>query len=406
MRDVLKRGHLLLLPLISLAGMVAVLPAVPEGPDMAHFALWMDSVRAGGVSSLSGEFAIYSPTYIYLLYLFSWLVPVVGTGPAIKLISLPFLLLLSVALHGIVLAATASRTKALAAAALIWVLPTLFINAFYWGQADVIYVSVLAWCTLFAMKDRPALAAAAFGIALSLKLQAMFLSPMILYLVLARRMRLRHLLLVPAAYAAMMVPAMLAGRPVWECLTLYFQQYEFVTTLSANAPNPWRFAKKFIALEWGIVIGLAAGAAAGLAIALGSLRLRPGPVTILLVATVSAAALPYVLPKMHDRFFFPADVLSLALAFALTRRWLAGALIQLGSLLAYMSYLKVTPLGSVVGVVPMSFGVGLLALAFIEAQRGSGTSWRDVLAALTGKPAPIALTAASAESRPTSSDPA
>jgi Gpi18-like mannosyltransferase len=373
-----ERGQYLLLPLTSLVAMAAFFQTSANGSDMTRFLIpWMDAVRAGGLSSLSGEFSNYTPPYVYLMYLASWLVPLVGTVAVIKLICLPFVLIMSVGIHGIVLAASGSRTRALAAACAVWVLPTLFVNAFYWGQADVIYGSALIWFVLLAMKEKPAWAAAAFGIALALKFQAMFLSPVLLYLLLAGRMRPWHLLLIPAAYAAMMIPAVLAGRPWSECLTVYFNQYQSVSTLSANAPNPWRVAKKFIGMEAGVVLGLAAGLAAGLAVALTSLRLKAGPVTLLLVAAVSAAVLPYVLPKMHVRFFFAADVLSFALAFVLTRYWLAGALIQLGSLLAYMTYLGVTVRGSLAAVVPMSLGLGVLMLALWEAHRRSDGSWRE-----------------------------
>ena len=51
----------------------------------------------------------------------------------------------------------------------------------------------------------------------------------------------------------------------------------------------------------------------------------------LLVAALSAAAMPYVLPRMHDRYFFIADLLSLAVAFVYPRYWLAAVLFQIGS---------------------------------------------------------------------------
>lgn len=119
--------------------------------------------------------------------------------------------------------------------------------------------------------------------------------------------------------------------------------------------------------EVGVVLGLAAGTAAAVLIVALASRRRVEAQTILLVATASAALLPYVLPKMHDRFFFPADLLTVAFAFARPRKWPIAALCQLGSILAYMTFLGVSVRGSLFAILPMSIAVGLLALCLIEA---------------------------------------
>ena len=62
---------------------------------------------------------------------------------------------------------------------------------------------------------------------------------------------------------------------------------------------------------------------------------------MLLLALLSALALPFLLPKMHERYYFLADALALALVLAEpTRRNLviAGA-VQLASLSAIVGYM-------------------------------------------------------------------
>jgi Gpi18-like mannosyltransferase len=359
----------LLLPLAALAAIAAVL-AMPMSGDMTIYLMpWMENVRGGGLSSLSGEFSNYSPPYIYLMYLASWLVPLTGTVAAIKLISLPFVLLLSLGLHDLVLRASGDRARALAAACAAWVLPTLFANAFIWGQADVIYTAFLVWFLAFAAAGRPAAAALAFGAAFAFKAQAMILAPVLLYLLLSRTLRLRHLLLIPCAYGVLMIPAVLAGRPWLDCLTVYFGQFERFHSLRMTAPNPWQVVDRFFSYEAGVAVGLAAGAAAGAGLAITSARLRPSPRILLLVATCCAAFMPYVLPKMHERFFFPADVLALALAFALPRYWSAAVLLQIGSLLAYLHYLAAVIRASQWALLPVTMAVGVLMFALWEAHR-------------------------------------
>jgi hypothetical protein len=52
---------------------------------------------------------------------------------------------------------------------------------------------------------------------------------------------------------------------------------------------------------------------------------------IILIAFISAMLIPFLLPKMHDRYFYPADVLSLLLAFYWPSLWFMPILLQLSS---------------------------------------------------------------------------
>ena len=78
---------------------------------------------------------------------------------------------------------------------------------------------------------------------------------------------------------------------------------------------------------------------------------------LLLAAAVLAAAIPFFLPHMHDRYFFAADALTLALAAAWPQLALPALLCEFASLLGYHAYLRMRYL------LPMSDG----ALALIAA---------------------------------------
>ena len=83
-----------------MAAAVALLPIGGDHHDMVeYFKPWMAVAQERGLASLSSDFADYTPPYIYLLYAASWLVPLVGLVAAIKLINLPFIALLSVAIY-------------------------------------------------------------------------------------------------------------------------------------------------------------------------------------------------------------------------------------------------------------------------------------------------------------------
>ncbi len=377
----------LLLPLAGIAAAVALLPirnftaGVATGDLANYFIPWMDAVQAGGLASLSGEFADYTPPYIYLMYFASWLVPLVGQVAAIKLINLPFIALLSLTIHQIVLRSSGSYSRAATAGAVVWVAPTPLVNAFAWGQADSIYTSFLALFVLFAIMRAPVAAASMFGVAVAFKLQAMFLSPVLLYLILARQIRIRQLILIPMVYLLMMVPAAIAGRPWFELVTIYEGQADFFSELAMHSPNPWRIVSALDLVDYrtGLFIGFSAAGLAGIAIAGSSLRLEPTARTIVLVAALSGALMPYLLPKMHDRYFFVADIMTLTLAFVIPRLWLPAPLFQIGSLLAYLPYFGLSGRGAVYAIVPVTFGVMILTWEYVRAQVGSRVSLRGVL---------------------------
>jgi Gpi18-like mannosyltransferase len=199
-----------------------------------------------------------------------------------------------------------------------------------------------------------------FGLAFAFKQQALFLAPLLLTLLIWRRVKLWHLLLVPATYLVMMVPAAIAGRPWGELLAIYVGQADVMHSLSLNAPNPWWFLRTVVDYRAGLLAGLLAGTVAAGVLAWRSTKLPQTSVSILLVATVCAAVIPWVLPKMTARYFFIADLLTIALAFARPRLWPAAVLIQLGSLLAVFGYFLEAWETTSSAFAPITLGVGLL----------------------------------------------
>ena len=61
---------------------------------------------------------------------------------------------------------------------------------------------------------------------------------------------------------------------------------------------------------------------------------------VLGMALLFAIGIPFLLPHMHDRYFFAADILSVALAFSFPLFSLTAPLVQFASLLGYHAYLK------------------------------------------------------------------
>ena len=311
----------------------------------------MAAIRERGLASISGEFSEYTPPYIYLLNIASWIEPYVGTVPAVKLVNLPFVIVLSFGVGGLVTSLSEDPERGRIAAALMLLVPFMILFL------------------LLAIRGRPLAAVAMFGLAFSFKQQALFLAPVLAYLILSRQMRAWHVLIIPLVYVLAMVPAAAAGRPWPELFAIYRHQSGLMHELSMNAPNPWWFARVVIDYGTGVWIGLLLGIAAAIAIVAWAIRLEPGPATTLLVALMCAAILPYVLPKMNPRYFFVAEMLSIALALAQPRMWLIAVLLQFASLLSILAYFTQTSLGPTMAFIPMTFAICLLVDTFVAARK-------------------------------------
>ncbi len=61
---------------------------------------------------------------------------------------------------------------------------------------------------------------------------------------------------------------------------------------------------------------------------------------LLKIALVFALAIPFLLPEMHERYFYLADVLSILYAFYFPRYFFVAVIMQACSLLSYAPYLQ------------------------------------------------------------------
>jgi Gpi18-like mannosyltransferase len=196
----------------------------------------------------------------------------------------------------------------------------------------------------------------------------------LLALLLRREILWRYIVLIPLIYAAAMMPAWLAGRPWKELLLVYVSQSGFYHKLSMNAANLYAFAERLgLSYEVGVPVGLAIAAAAGLVIPMYAHRLQVDDAEAkLLVATASALLMPFLLPKMHDRFFFAADVFTFMLACALPRFWWLATAMQASSVAAYLGFLFGVHRGSYVGALFSIIAVAGLVWALYQRLAPSG----------------------------------
>ena len=79
--------------------------------------------------------------------------------------------------------------------------PTVVVNAAMWGQSDSIYTAGLLGCVALVVAGRPHGAMVAYAVAVAFKLHAIFLAPVLVGWIVARRIPVAALLWIPALYA-------------------------------------------------------------------------------------------------------------------------------------------------------------------------------------------------------------
>ncbi len=337
---------------------------------------WVEFFRQnGGFAALSQPVGNYNIPYLYFLALFSYI-------PAsdlylIKLLSIFFDVLMAWAAMGIVGKLGGSLAQRLGIFFTVLLLPTVVLNGALWGQCDSIYVALALMSIYWALDDKPVLSMLAMTLSFGFKLQAVFVMPVLAILWMQGKFKLRHFFIFPIAYVVLVLPAVLLGRPFLDTITLYFSQTGSIGSgLNYNSPSVfgifWNVQNEVLASKLAIISAFVFMLLILLICYVNRSRLSSR--AMLAAAVLLAVGIPFLLPHMHDRYFFAGDILTVVLAFACWKYAAVAPLCQFASLLGYHAYLKMRYL------LPMSYGSWALILVlilaghmlFMELEKGKG----------------------------------
>lgn len=334
---------------------------------------WVDFYRNyGGFSALSRSVGNYNIPYLYFLALFSY--SRVRDLYLIKLLSCFFDVLLACGAMKLTAHLTENNTKRLAAFFVVLFLPTVVLNGALWGQCDSIYVALALLAVVYALEDRPVLSMFFWALSFGFKLQCVFLLPICALLWLYRKYKLWHFLVFPAAYTLLVLPAVIVGRPFRDAIMLYLDQAGSVGSgLNYNSPSVYAFfrnpANPVLAADLGVITAFVLLFALIAVCVLYRDRLNDR--VMISAMLLMSIMIPYFLPHMHDRYFFAADVLSVAAAAAFPEMCIAAAAVQFASLLGYHAYLKMRYLllmdrGASALILALALAVFMLAKSFFK----------------------------------------
>ncbi|GAA2670942.1 hypothetical protein [Actinoplanes palleronii] len=332
---------LLVLALIAVAVLARYAGRHEQTEDLRIFTAWYQKLMAaGGFEGLGKEIGNYNAPFLYLLWASSLLPGSILIK--IKLVWTAFDVLLAFFTYRLVALRWGARAGVTGALIMV-LLPTVVINASFYGQMDAMWASFALGGVYFLVRDKPWWGVVFCTVALAFKPQGIFIFPLLALLVLAGSMKVLPLVAAPITWVLLDLPAILLGRDPVELLTIYdpARQSVHVPALTSNAPSVWTFFPFTARIETVRTLAylFTAALVLGLIHLLVARRVKMDATRIVTAAAVFAILVPFLMPGMHERYFYLADVLTLLLAIYRPRLWYVPMLVQASSLLMYQPFL-------------------------------------------------------------------
>lgn len=340
MKDITKRPLILLSIFVFIILILARYQVLDlTNGDHQLILTWYDFLKQNGVMGLADDdFSNYPPAYLYLLWVFTLISDFITPAHALKIIPTLFDIISAVAIFKIA-RLKFDDDKPYLLTVIFLLLPTVTFNSTGWGQIDSAYGCFLLVCFYFLLKEKPLQAMIAFGIGFSFKAQAIFLLPFLGIMFLWKKIKWYYFFIPPVIYILFALPTLFLGRSLESILLLYVGQASQFQNLARYAPNlyfviPNDYFHPVFEIGFGIFI------ISMLVWAWINWRANP-PFTqkkIALTALASVVLVPFLLPKMLDRYFYPADILSFAVAILLPELWFIPIMFQISSGLVYLIF--------------------------------------------------------------------
>ncbi len=346
-------GFLALATALGIGMRAAFLPYVSQDYT-GYWELWFAEIdKYGGMRALAYDWYDYAPLFMYFLVFVEGLPfdPMLTYKLCMSVLDVAA----AVMAGKLVYELTGSRNRGFFAYGFVFVLPTVAANSALWCQCDVTYTLLLLCCLYYFLKEKPLRAMIFYSLAFALKLQTLFVFPVLVILWVHKKVRVEHFFLLPLAYVLSLIPAWLAGRPFGELLLVYLNQgYTDTWALTLSWPNiyeiitPEALLVTYSTLGKCLIIGI-------LICVMYYMAKKPYRLTggfLLQMFLFFGMLTVYFLPFMHERYGYIVDILAVVYALAAPRRFYLPVL---HVLISYVSYTLFLTKGEAVPMIVYAF---------------------------------------------------
>lgn len=203
------------------------------------------------------------------------------------------------------------------------------------------------------LKEKSFFAMLFFSISFSIKLQTIIILPILVLALVIGKIKWKHLLEVPIVYLISMLPALIAGRPIGELLSIYGGQVtEYESMLTLGYPNFYYWLGENIPTSFGVVGILVCATVVGsilyqtlhfiykkVEVGNNMLKNRLTNVQLISFTLLTGAVMLYMLPHMHERYGYFIDVLMVLYVVLKPTKWYLAVMWSFISFMSYFPFL-------------------------------------------------------------------
>ena len=329
-----------------------------ESDDYKEFlSNWMETIRQnGGLLTLKNSIGNYNAPYLIIMAILSYLP--IDDLIAIKIVSIIFDYIISVVVMLIIYELFKNDKKkhiyALIGFVITSLLPTVVLNSSAWAQCDSIYTAFGLLSILYFIKEKNIKAFIFLGVAFSFKLQAIFLLPIFIFVYLSKKnFSLLHFLIIPITNIVMCLPAIVVGKPIGDCFLVYLEQTkQYSRYISMNFPSVYSIfmntngGSNLISIKlqgldtFGMYFTIFCFICAAFFFINKKIKLNNK--LIIKISLLSIMFATFMLPRMHDRYLYMADVISIIYLIIEPKKFYIPLGINFVSAYTYIEYLAGT----------------------------------------------------------------
>lgn len=318
---------------------------------------WMKNIESVGFKNFYTISSDYSPLYVFMIAigtLFPHGSEITNNGYTFYASYMYYLksilclmdILSAIGLALIVNHITKNKTLSTLTYVIFLILPVQYINSALWGNNDSMYFVCFVYAIYFILKKKDFLVYGFIGLALSLKLQAVFILPLIVYLILSKKIKFYPIFMIPLVVFLTFLPEYICGAPFNKPFEFYGSQVSEYSNLTLGCANFWHIisfkegdSTNSVINNVSPYIGLAFIFVLTCIIYLRKIDLNDR--NIVLVSTFLIAIVPFFLPHMHERYFYALEGLTLIYCLIHEKkRYHYLVLTQVSGLIAYYHYIS------------------------------------------------------------------
>ena len=284
---------------------------------------WWNKINEyGGFNSLKYIIGDYPDSYMFLLCI----------GASITKNSLIFIKGLSaifdilIFLFGYKIIKYFSKEDANKYSWILILLPGILVNSAILGQCDSIYTAFVLAFIYNILKNHNKLALSFLGIAISFKLQSLFIAPVILYLIATKKIKIYDLFFIILGFILPFIPTILIGKGLIENIKILMFQTSEYNYFVKSCPNiyslfllNYKQINIFLKYSLAIIVGIIA-----IFISLHKYKDGYNDTTFIYKSFLISTIVVFLLPSMHDRYFYLANILGIIYYIVTSRQYLKG----------------------------------------------------------------------------------